>query len=211
MLGHVWKVLGPVWGCWWRESPKSKPSALFHSPLSAGAPPSVCASRSTLQRQPSLLQNLAPTTNLGSFYKFGHFLEPFDCYARSDHCMDSISPGRSEKNYEALRPRFPNANCDLTVQQAVDIGQVGRACIPPQESLFSLLWLIEPFTGTLPNHRMVSLTSKQTQALRRRHGKAGAPKSCSPPLRHAGCFTFHFHIAFLPAWIKAPSHIWSTC
>lgn len=86
-----------------------------------------------------------------------------------------------------LRPDFPNASHDLTVQQAVDVGAVGRACIPPQESLFSLLWLTEPFTGTLLNHRMVPLTPEQTQALKRRHGKADAPKACPPPLRHAGC------------------------
>lgn len=86
-----------------------------------------------------------------------------------------------------LRSHFPNASRDLTVQQAVDVGAVGRACIPSQESLFSLLWLTEPFTGTLLNHRMVPLTPEQTQALKRRHGKADAPKACPPPLRHAGC------------------------
>lgn len=76
------------------------------------------------------------------------FLEAFDWYARSDHFMDNITPGRSEKHNGTLRARFPNANCDLTVQQIVDVGLVGRACIPPQESQFFLLsWLSFLLTG----------------------------------------------------------------
>ena len=49
------------------------------------------------------------------------------------------------------------------------------------------MWLIEPFTGVLLNHRTVSLAPKQTQVSRRRHGEVDAPTDYPPPLRRAGC------------------------